>query len=431
METYGFILHFWLKVFSKNIANMNIQDDTDTNTSQQLGALMPRKKTAQQNCFSETEPQPTKNPNLRAPHFSFKPVFFNSISAGEIMDRHGGAGPGFDTLRIVLSLMILVYHAKQIVLGRHADNYPEVIIPLTLALVPIFFCLSGFLVTGSALRTRSVRLFLTNRSLRIFPALTVEVILSSLVLGPIITAANLGEYFSDKTFFSYFGNIVGRVRMYLPGVFLDNPVPATVNQSLWTLQPEFYCYLLMTAMMVSTLVYRRTHLTILYILLTVGLSLLSLRTGFGSPTDVFPGYVIVYYFVAGVVAFHWNRFIPINFPLFLIATGSAYVTVTAPGMMFLASIPIAYCTVYLGMLNLPLTYPFNKGDYSYGIYLFNFPIQQTIVHFLPNIRNWWLILLISIPLTILCAALSWRWIEKPSLKLKHRFSGGSRTGAKP
>jgi peptidoglycan/LPS O-acetylase OafA/YrhL len=344
-------------------------------------------------------------------------------TAGQIMDRHGGTGPGFDALRFYLSVAIVIYHAKQVVVGREVANYQaSILFPYLLALVPIFFCLSGFLVTGSAVRTPSIRKFLTNRSLRIFPALAVEVTLSALILGPLLTSSDLQDYFQDKRFFSYFGNIVGRVRMSLPGVFDQHPIPDTVNASLWTLQPEFYCYLIMTALMLSTIAYRRRVATLLYGALTVALSTLNWRTDFGHPGDVFPEHVIVYYFVTGIIAFHWVKSIPIHGGLFIVAAILSYYMITVPGLMFLAAVPIAYCTIYIGLSKFRLIYPFNTGDYSYGIYLFNFPIQQTVVHFFPGVKEWWLLLLISLPLTILFAAASWRWVEKPALRLKRHLT---------
>jgi len=309
------------------------------------------------------------------------------------------------------------------VVGREVANYQSsMLFPYLLALVPIFFCLSGFLVTGSAMRNPSLRTFLTNRSLRIFPALTVEVALSALILGPWLTTVDWHDYFQSKKFFSYFGNIIGRVRMSLPGVFEQHPIPDTVNASLWTLQPEFYCYLIMTALMLSTLVYRRVMFTAMYVAVTLVLSFLNWRTDLGHPGDVFPGHVIVYYFATGIVAYHWVRSIPIHAALFVLAAILSYCTITVPGLMFLASIPVAYCTIYIGLSKFPLIYPFNTGDYSYGIYLFNFPIQQTVVHFFPDVKEWWLLLLISLPLTILFAAASWRLVEKPALQLKRRWS---------
>ena len=54
-----------------------------------------------------------------------------------------------------------------------------------------------------------------------------------------------------RNFYRYFGNIFGFVTYELPGVFTDNPVPALVNGNLWTLPPEFYCYLVLSALMAS------------------------------------------------------------------------------------------------------------------------------------------------------------------------------------
>jgi peptidoglycan/LPS O-acetylase OafA/YrhL len=111
--------------------------------------------------------------------------------------------------------------------------------------------------------------------------------------------------------------------------------------------------------------------------------------------------------------------------LFILAAILTYFIISVPGLMFLASIPVAYCTIYIGLSRFPLMYPFNRGDYSYGIYLFNFPIQQTAVHFLPDVPYWWLLLFISLPFTILFAAASWHWVEKPALRLKRRFASSA------
>lgn len=343
-------------------------------------------------------------------------------SMGTIMQANGGSGPGFDALRIGLALAILAYHSvllspdKAMVefVNRH---FRECI----LALVPMFFCLSGFLVTGSALRTQSVRVFLTYRGLRIFPALAVEVALSALLLGPWLTSLPLNEYFSSKQFFSYFGNIIGAVRMVLPGVFLDNPHPDVVNGSLWTLQPEFYCYLLMAGLMASTVVYRRNWYGWTFMAAAATLSMLAALSGLGNPGDLLPPNVILYYFFVGIAAYHWKDRIPVHPLLFAGAAMLTWWMLPQQGMSYLAALPLTYCTLWLGMLKLPRLPLLQKGDYSYGIYLFNFPIQQSLVHLFPQLETWWLLLLCAAPLTLLFAAASWHWIEKPALRLKKRF----------
>lgn len=339
-----------------------------------------------------------------------------------VMQENRGVGPGFDALRIALSLVIVTYHSLLLAPDRSgfdfiSGNFYQFII----ALVPMFFCLSGFLVTGSALRTRSVRVFLTYRGLRIFPALAVEVTLCALLLGPFMTSLPLTEYFTTKQFFSYFGNIIGVVRMELPGVFLDNSLPKIVNGSLWTLQPEFYCYLIMAALMASSLVYRRAWYSWTFVAATALLTASNALYGYGNPGDLFPPNVIIYYFFAGIAAYHWRAWIPAHPMLFALALAMASLMLSRQGLVYLAAIPVTYCTVYAGMLRLPRIPLLQNGDYSYGIYLLHFPILQSLSHLFPLLHAWWMLLLLAVPLVIALSALSWHWIEKPSIQLKKRI----------
>lgn len=359
------------------------------------------------------------NQNART---ALRRLLFDRRSIGDVMRAHHGGGPGFDALRLVLALAILGYHSVLLSPDRAMVDYVNRHFrELILALVPMFFCLSGFLVTGSALRTQSVRVFLTYRSLRIFPALAVEVALSALLLGPFMTTLPLAEYFTSKQFLVYFGNIIGAVRMALPGVFLDNPHPNVVNGSLWTLQPEFYCYLLMAGLMLSTLVYRRAWYSGIFAGAVLVLSVLAALYGLGNPGDLLPPNVILYYFFAGIAACHWKDRIPVNAVLFVLAAALAWWMLPQRGLSYLAALPLTYCTVCLGMPAWPRIPLLQNGDYSYGIYLFNFPIQQSLVHLFPQLDVWWLLLLAAAPLTILFAVASWHWIEKPALQLKKRF----------
>jgi peptidoglycan/LPS O-acetylase OafA/YrhL len=110
-------------------------------------------------------------------------------------------------------------------------------------ILPMFFALSGFLVTGSLFRTRTLTEFIALRLLRLVPALAVEVTLSAVVLGALFTSLPIGQYFSDPAFWKYFLNIAGRIHYSLPGVFQDNPIPI-VNISLWTIPYELEWYLI-------------------------------------------------------------------------------------------------------------------------------------------------------------------------------------------
>ncbi len=70
---------------------------------------------------------------------------------------------------------------------------------------------------------------------------------------------------------------------------------------------------------------------------------------------------------------------------------------------------------------LPLSGFSKYGDFSYGIYVYAFPIQQTIVYLLyPNINEIQL-MLYAFVITLIVAVISWKLIEKPALSLKSKI----------
>jgi peptidoglycan/LPS O-acetylase OafA/YrhL len=372
------------------------------------------------------------------------------------LNRHRGIGPGFHALRHVLALAILTHHCRVATFGVHFDDtyakgaaltisaaerlssahlVVELLRPALFALVGMFFALSGFLVAGSALRTMNMRVFFANRALRILPALSVEVLLSAFVLGPLVTSMALSQYFSDGRFFRYFGNIVGEVTFQLPGVFAANPWPATVNANLWTLPAEFWCYFLMLGLMASGLLIRRRQRRWMQIgivaaaILWMALDVLdpsefTIRSG---ATHFTPAYIVVI-FLFGVLFFINSDRIILH-PLLFAASGLAYYLLTLYNVLGpLSGVFLTYCTVYLGMMPFPSIDRLIRVDLSYGTYLYGFPITQaTIFRLLPFMAGWsavarlGLVLPIVIVLTVAFSWVSWTCIEKPALALRRRL----------
>ncbi|MGY8705634.1 hypothetical protein RAD16_07795 [Bradyrhizobium sp. 18BD] len=83
---------------------------------------------------------------------------------------------------------------------------------------------------------------------------------------------------------------------------------------------------------------------------------------------------------------------------------------------------LAYITVFLGLTPLPKLGILGTGDYSYGVYLYSCPIQQSVNWLLPDIRSNTFNFVTSLVLTALFAAFSWHFIEKPALGLRKSFS---------
>ena len=71
---------------------------------------------------------------------------------------------------------------------------------------------------------------------------------------------------------------------------------------------------------------------------------------------------------------------------------------------------------------------YHRGDYSYGVYLYGYPIQQAIVTVAPSVTSPLLHFAITLPLVTLVAVFSWHCIEKPILRLRKKFSFTARKG---
>jgi peptidoglycan/LPS O-acetylase OafA/YrhL len=343
-------------------------------------------------------------------------------TVGEIMDRHRG-GPGFDWLRIGLSLGVIVLHSFHTAYGQNAPRSELLAVdwtsPIWAAILPAFFCASGFMVTGSALRTQDVKVFLWFRSLRIVPALFVEVSLSALILGSWLTTLPLSEYFSRTETWSYFGNIVGWIHYELPGVFETNPYTGIVNKSLWTLHPEFACYAAMAGLMITGLVYRTRSTAAIWLAATIYLIVEQVVFGRVLLDGVFGSRVLVYSFISGMLLYHLRHRIPVSGLFALVATAIGYGLLKTE--FYLAALPfVFYLMLWIGMTRFPRIGFLQNGDYSYGLYLYGYPIQQMVVLFLPaQWREWWVVFLLAVPLALIVSMVSWNFVEKPTLRLKN------------
>lgn len=382
-------------------------------------------------------------------------------SLRQTLDKTRGVGPGFHWLRHALAIGIIAHHCRAAVYfsasalaehgamegidtalpsGQHL-SLEDIVRPALFSLVGMFFALSGFLVTGSAFRNSDVRIFFVNRALRIIPALSVEVTLSALVLGPLVTSLGLLDYLSDPRFFRYFGNIVGHVTFFLPGVFQDNPWPNIVNGNLWTLQPEFWCYALMMLAMVTGVLRRRLMLACALIAVLLAAAVADAgHIGFANVMlrNQYTTWYVTAMFCIGVTAYLFADRIIIDYRIFIASAVCFWVSIVLHVVPALSGVFLCYCMLYLGMLDWKWWNRTVRADHSYGIYLYGFPIMQTIVHFaLPYVENWQrpaqtaALFMATLLITLCFAEFSWRLVERPALGLRYKFARPKAPAATP
>lgn len=365
-------------------------------------------------------------------------------SMGAKLDGYGGFGPGFDFCRIYLAISVLVWHGWMLVAGRPMlDTYTEIpgLWLLKYSVLPMFFALSGFLITASAQRL-SCGNFLVNRALRIIPALAVEIILSVCILGAIFTSLPLSEYFSDPLTYKYFLNIIGYVQFVLPGVFFENPF-YYVNGSLWTVPLEIACYVLMIIAILTRMTGKSLFLfliatayPIIWFLYMLFFNEYERAGASGYVLNLFFNYSgvgLIPCFLIGAAMYGARYRIPHSPILFgicltiliLVGFASQNDYINDPRINILIDPLMTYVVIYLGLCRLPKLPFYSRGDYSYGMYLYAYPIQQSLIHLWPSISlpvHW----LLTIILVSGFAAFSWHCIEKPILGLRKNLSFVSR-----
>jgi peptidoglycan/LPS O-acetylase OafA/YrhL len=78
---------------------------------------------------------------------------------------------------------------------------------------------------------------------------------------------------------------------------------------------------------------------------------------------------------------------------------------------------VPFVVLAFGLAQHPWLSRWHERDYSYGIYIYAFPVQQTWVSFWPQMPLL-AYLLCTFATVLVLAALSWHFVEKPALKLK-------------
>ena len=135
-----------------------------------------------------------------------------------------------------------------------------------------------------------------------------------------------------------------------------------------------------------------------------------------------PGRLLVLSFLAGVVFYLWRDSIPLHPAILAGAVILTFLVLASGRTMFLAALPVAYVTVYLGLTRPPPIPFLMAGDYSYGLYLFAYPLQQTYILLFPTARHWWLNSLFALAAGLAYAFFSWNVVEKRVLSHRKRLT---------
>lgn len=338
------------------------------------------------------------------------------------MKTKNSSGNGFDAIRLAAAFLVLISHAFPLS-GQDYEPFRALTGAHTLGNlgVCIFFSISGYLVTQSWLRDPHPGRYLIKRSLRIFPALVVVVMLSVFVLGPIMTRLSTADYFAHPNTFTYLWNMtLWRVQYMLPGVFKDVPYPNAVNGSLWTLPVEFAMYLILpVAAIVARATTRWSLLAALGACVYLDAIIWAWKPLAGAGSFEAMHYLprLGCFFFAGALFAHFSRQTVERLVWLGAATFAlSFFALRTPWYMHLSIVYVPCLAIGLGCREAP-SFLRPRMDISYGVYLYAFPVQQLFMSAWPDAPIW-IAILAPIPPTLLLAWASWKWVERPMLQLK-------------
>jgi peptidoglycan/LPS O-acetylase OafA/YrhL len=316
----------------------------------------------------------------------------------------------FDALRLLAALAVLVSHSFSLA----GDRQPHLgTLELGVVGVFVFFGISGFLIAQSWSIDPHVGRFLAKRALRLWPALLVVLLVSTLVIGPAVSTLPLADYLSRAETWSYLGNnAVFATAHELPGVFARHPTPREVNASIHTLQPEVWAYLGIAILGLAGGLRRAWVAPVVAVVLWIAPH----QHVAPWPDEIF----MLQAFAVGTALYVLRARVPWN-PV--LAAGGLGAWLLAPPSLELGLVVVVvpYAAIYLAYHGpAALRRLTARGDFSYGIYVFAWPIGQVLVALWPSVSTP-AVIAITLPVTVAVGAASWRFVERPALAYKKRL----------
>ena len=330
----------------------------------------------------------------------------------------------FDFIRFLFAFIVVLFHIVDLS-GSSELHFLKPYFDFYLS-VTGFFVISGFLVTASYVKSQNIRQYFIKRARRLLPAY-IFVILFCCVFLSFAGSLPLTDYFSNPAIFKYLtANLffLNFLQPCLPGLFLNNLL-CSVNGALWTIKIEVSFYLLLPLLIIFANRMRKKYLlfiavylfALLYQIIINYFSVIMPAQShlLMSFKHQLPGFMT--YFVSGIALYYYidqfnqrkHLWVLIALPIF-ITEYYLYLEILRPIAL---GVIVLYVATGFKFLNNFGRY----GDFSYGIYIYHFPLVQLVVSLnWFNTYNPWLVSIAIIFTVLLLSVLSWHLLERKFLK---------------
>jgi peptidoglycan/LPS O-acetylase OafA/YrhL len=361
-----------------------------------------------------------------------------SFSKTSIDEALSGRRNSLGFLRLVMASLVILHHAYP--LGgfgpQPLENWSQGQASIGTLCVGGFFAISGYVITKSGASGDFMQ-FIWRRFIRIFPAFWLVLIVTAFVVGPFIWCA------SGRSFESYFST-PGLTPYNYPasnwtlsiGAFGIHDIFAEttpygrvagvsiMNGSLWTLVYELNSYLVIGFLVFFGALQRVRWIVPALCLYTFSLLLLAKHSDL--PTQIAPAFLrdvnmvtFLFTFLCGATLAMYSKKVPFSPGLGLMSALTLLATLRYGGYETIGIVAGVYLIMFLGAWLPEFTQRVgDKNDYSYGVYIYGFLVQQVFANFgLERFGFWpyaggaWLV-------ALGCAWISWHALEKWALRLR-------------
>lgn len=297
-----------------------------------------------------------------------------------------------------------------------------------------FFFFSGFLITNSRKGRSTVFRYFWRRCLRIMPAFWTALLLTAFVLAPLAwwhTRGSLGgywgadvesplTYFTNNMFLELGQREIAGMGQALP--LFDHMGSRDWNGSAWTLEYEFKAYIIVGVIgLFGALVHRGLATAIAVAIIVVNVmtwagigNLVAINPALGNPFNA----MLLAPFAFGMLFALWPERIPVDDRLAVAALAVALYSYDVGGWNVWGQYGLLYVLMWFAIRATALTNWERFGDFSYGIYIFAWPLMQFGAFFGLHTHGWLVYHLVIVVACHVLAYLSWHLIEKPAMSLK-------------
>jgi len=340
-------------------------------------------------------------------------------------ERLDPSSNSLNALRLLLALVVILSHSwtlggygrEPTIGGETAGTWA----------VFGFFVVSGYLITGSRLRS-DFGDYLQRRLVRIYPGFLVCLVVTAFVFAPI------GYWTANHTLHGFamtagspinyiLSNITLKMNTYaIAGTPIHTPYPGAWDGSLWSLYYEFICYLVI-GVAGGWALFRRgpTVVAAMFIVASLGEFQVQRVMRYAQNGDLVFILELAPFFLAGSLLYMVRDRIPCRA---IIALASCAVIgiillLNSRQLVVFCALPLSYLFLWLGV-TLPLRRVGNRNDISYGVYIYGFPVSQLLAVLRVNRHGQFIDVALTMLLTIPLAAASWLIVERPAMRSARR-----------